>query len=164
MAGTAEYGGRPVAIANFATADVYGSVSFLPEVGAGVHVYANLQVTNQTYWGKTLGMHIHSSVTGKHFDAGKTAAHGVYPTGHAGDLHNNITVTPTGRVILAFVDTRISVAQGTPNCIFGHHVVIHTGPDNCGISALPCADANGCAGAKLAEATICPWGIADVCA
>lgn len=161
--GVAELRGRPVAIANFDTSDIVGSVAFLPEPGRGVHVFANLYVKNKQYCNKTLGMHIHSKVTGTHFDAGLGGTHGVWPAGHAGDLHNNIVVTPSGRVVLAFVDTRLSVSAGSPRNIIGHHVVIHKGPDDCGLSTEQCALANGCAGDKLADAVIYPYGIADIC-
>lgn len=167
MSSVAELGGRPIAVATFTTQDVRGTVSFLPELpGAGVHVYASLQFYNTAYWGKTLGMHIHSRKTNRHFLAGKTSArHGVWPNGHAGDLHNNIRVTSSGRALLAFVDNRISVDTGRPDCILFHNVVIHTGADNCGVGDDPCTETTGCAGAILATAPIVPWGgaVADVC-
>ena len=164
MAGVAELGGRPIAIATFSTPDVSGFVSFLPEPGAGVHVFANLVVSNAAYHGKTLGMHIHSHETHHHFDGGKNTAHGVWPKGHAGDLHNNVVVSSKGRVLLSFVDNRLSVAAGNPACVIGHAVYIHAGADDCGLGGSACSEQNGCAGNTLATATITRWGAIDACA
>lgn len=161
MAGVSELGGRPIAVATFAGPEVYGSVSFLPEPGAGVHVFADLLF--KTCRNKTLGMHIHDHTSGKHFTGGKNAPHGVWPAGHAGDLHNNIAVTSSGRAMLAFVDSRISVARGKSTCILGHDVVIHSGPDDCGTGGDPCSTQTGCAGKILATASITAWGVRDVC-
>ena len=164
MAGVAEFSGRPIAIATFATNDVYGTVSFLPEPGAGVHVYASLAF-NDKYCGKTLGMHVHDSKTGGHFAANPNSRHGVWPDGHVGDLHNNIAVSDTGHVLLSFVDSRLSVMQGTPRCILGQNVTIHTGHDDCGVGTDVCSHVSGCAGPILASAKILAWGgLVDSCA
>ena len=165
MACATELGGRPIAIATFGTDDVVGTVSFLPEPGAGVHVYASLFFQNQTFRGKTLGMHIHSHTGSGHFTAGVDSKHGVWPGGHAGDLHNNITVTQGGHVLLAFVDNRVSVAVGRKDCILYEDIVIHTGPDDCGLGPSACSHANGCAGNFLATAQILPYGgcVVDTC-
>jgi Cu/Zn superoxide dismutase len=167
MASVAELGARPIAIATFDTVDVQGSVSFLPELpGAGVHVFASLFFLNKEYWGKTLGMHIHSRITNTHFTAGApNSRHGAWPDGHAGDLHNNIIVTAAGHTLLSFVDNRVSVDRGRPDCILYHNVVIHSGADNCGIGLDPCSASTGCAGKILAAAQIVPWGSAlcDAC-
>ena len=167
MASVAELGARPIAIATFNNSDVHGSVSFLPEQpGAGVHVYASLFFPNKKHWGKTLGMHIHSRETNAHFTAGApNSQHGVWPDGHAGDLHNNIIVTATGHTLLSFVDNRLSVDRGRPDCILYHNVVIHGGADDCGNGTDPCSTRTGCAGPILAAAQIVPWGgaVSDAC-
>ena len=159
MAGVADPFQRPIAVASFHTGVVTGTVSFLPEPGAGVHVFASLYF-HSNYWSKTLGMHIHNHDGGGHFGSG---IHGVYPKGHAGDLHNNITVGANGRAMISFVDDRIDVAVGNPNCILYQDVAIHAGADDCGTGPDPCSAASGCAGDIVALSQILPWGgLADV--
>jgi hypothetical protein len=65
--------------------------------------------------------------------------------------------------MVAFVDARIDVAVGTPNCILYQDVAIHTGADDCGLGADPCSTTSGCAGEIMALSPILPWGgITDV--
>lgn len=55
---------------------------------------------------------------------------------HAGDLINNLFTDERGDVRLSFVDDRLSLVPGRPECVIGRSVVLHHYPDDYGLGGL----------------------------